>query len=206
MAIFNTHQNSTHTKSTHNQFTITNGVLNKATQIPSPNFNRRPDGQIYAIIIHNISLPPNQFGKSDKNGKHYVTALFTNQLNPKDHPYFATIKDLAVSAHLFILRDGTIIQYVNLNDRAWHAGASCWLGRQNCNDFSIGIELEGTDTSGFSDEQYLALANAINAIYQAYPATKRHLAGHSDIAPNRKTDPGALDWGRLRRLIAQREE
>lgn len=182
--------------------TITDGVLNTAIQIASPNFNNRPNGQIYAIIIHNISLPPNQFGKTDQDGNHYVTALFTNRLNPSEHPYFATIKDLKVSAHLFILRDGTIIQYVNFNDRAWHAGVSSYLGQSDCNNFSIGIELEGTDTSGFSDQQYLALKNAIKAIHQAYPHTQRHLAGHSDIAPNRKTDPGALDWRRLRQLIA----
>lgn len=183
-------------------YAINNGRLTPATFIPSPNYNARPKGEVSAIIIHNISLPPNQFGKTDQNGNHYVTALFTNRLIASDHPYFKSIHTLKVSAHLFILRDGGVIQYVNFNDRAWHAGASCYLGRDNCNDFSIGIELEGTDISGFSDEQYNALRGVINAIYHAYPKTKPHLAGHSDIAPNRKTDPGAFDWQRLRQTLA----
>ncbi len=183
-------------------FHIQDGVLHPAQYIPSPNFNARPQGQIRAIIIHNISLPPYQFGKTDTHGNHYVTALFTNTLNSNDHPYFKTIEGLQVSAHLFIQRDGTIIQYVNFNDRAWHAGQSCYLGQANCNDYSIGIELEGTDDSDFDDRQYDILAQVINAIYTAYPATYRHLAGHSDIAPTRKTDPGAhFDWQKLRSLL-----
>ena len=128
-------------------FTIKNGRLAEATYIASPNFNQRPTKnnapEISGIVIHNISLPPSQFGQNDKNGTHYVKAFFQNQLNPNDHTYFKTIKDLQVSAHLFIERDGNITQFVNFNDRAWHAGQSSYLGRQNCNDFTIGIELEG---------------------------------------------------------------
>ncbi len=192
----------THLKSIIMTYTITNGKLDNATQIGSPNFNTRPQGEISAIIIHNISLPPNEFGKTDKHGNHYVTALFTNTLNSDDHPYFETIKNLQVSAHLFIQRNGQIIQYVNFDDRAWHAGQSSFLGRANCNDYSIGIELEGTDDTVFDDRQYTALAHVVYAIYQAYPATYRHLAGHSDIAPVRKTDPGkCFDWQRLRKMV-----
>lgn len=186
-------------------FTISNGTVNKATQIPSPNFNARPSPHINAIVIHNISLPPNVFGKKNKDGKHYVTALFTNTLDWDEHPYFQQIKGMEVSAHLLIERDGHVIQYVNLNDRAWHAGQSSYLGKANCNDYSIGIELEGTDNTPFDDRQYTALAALIDAIYLAYPATRRHLTGHSDIAPTRKTDPGAcFDWQRLRKQIAKK--
>ena len=187
-------------------FTIKNGRLAEATYIASPNFNQRPTKnnapEISGIVIHNISLPPSQFGQNDKNGTHYVKAFFQNQLNPNDHTYFKTIKDLQVSAHLFIERDGNITQFVNFNDRAWHAGQSSYFGRQNCNDFTIGIELEGDDYTPFEECQYQTLALAIVAIYQEYPATYRHLMGHSDIAPARKTDPGQyFDWQKLRLLI-----
>lgn len=182
-------------------FSITNGVLVPAKQIVSPNFNTRPNCQISAIIIHNISLPPNQFGKTDQYGNHYVSAFFTNQLNKDDHAYFTSIHTMTVSAHLFIERDGKVTQFVNFNDRAWHAGQSAYLGRQNVNDFSIGIELEGTDTSNFTDMQYDTLSQIIIAIYKAYPHTINHLAGHSDIAPKRKTDPGIFDWQDLRRRV-----
>lgn len=184
---------------------IQDGVLHPATYVASPNFNARPPHTLVrAIIIHNISLPPNEFGKMDKHGNHYVTALFTNSLDSDDHPYFKSIEGLQVSAHLFIQRDGSVIQYVNLNDRAWHAGQSCYLGQPNCNDYSIGIELEGTDDTAFDDRQYDTLAQVVSAIHRTYPATCRHLAGHSDIAPVRKTDPGkCFDWQRLRHNLAK---
>lgn len=185
-------------------FFIKDGILDGADFIPSPNFNARPDNIIITgIVIHNISLPPSDFGKTDKDGMHFVKAFFQNQLNPDDHPYFATIADLQVSAHLFIERDGSITQFVNFNDRAWHAGQSSYLGRTNCNDFTIGIELEGDDFSPFTNEQYIALSQVIMAIHQAYPNTLRHLMGHSDIAPHRKTDPGVhFEWHRLRQMMA----
>ncbi len=189
---------------------ITDGLLHGADFVPSPNFNQRPKKadrpDISGIVIHNISLPPSQFGQTDKNGTHYVKAFFQNQLCADDHPYFATIADLQVSAHLLIERDGKITQFVNFDDRAWHAGQSSYLGRPACNDYTIGIELEGDDFSAFSDEQYATLAGVIIAIYQAYPATRRHLMGHSDIAPARKTDPGAyFDWQKLRQMITTLE-
>lgn len=186
-------------------FSIHNGVLSPATQIPSPNFNARPaNTAISAIIIHNISLPPNEFGKTDQHGQSYITALFTNTLNPNDHPYFAMIAGLEVSAHLVILRDGSVLQFVNFNDRAWHAGVSAYLGKPACNDYTIGIELEGCDTKAFSHIQYETLAQVIVAIYRAYPTTYRQLAGHSDIAPNRKTDPGKhFAWRLLRTKIQE---
>lgn len=188
------------------KFLIKDGLLQGANFIPSPNFNARPTIQgkptITGIVIHNISLPPSQFGQTDKNGRHFVKAFFQNELNPDDHEYFKTIADLEVSAHLFIERDGAVTQFVNFNDRAWHAGRSSYLGRANCNDFTIGIELEGDDFSEFTEVQYDVLAQVITAIHQAYPATHRHLMGHSDIAPDRKTDPGAFfEWERLRRLV-----
>ncbi len=170
---------------------IENGKLNTASWLPSPNHNQRPsDSEIDTIVIHNISLPPNKFCQTDKNGLHYIKAFFTNQLDWNAHPYFQTIKGMEVSAHLLIERNGEITQFVNLNDRAWHAGKSCYLARNNCNDFSIGIELEGSDFQVFTEKQYQSLANVIVAIYQAYPKTRRHITGHSDIAPIRKTDPG----------------
>ncbi len=185
--------------------TIENGRLSPAEQIDSPNFNERPEGTtISAIVIHNISLPPDEFGRLDANGLHYVKALFTNTLDWDAHPYFQTIKGAQVSAHIFIERGGEVTQFVNFADRAWHAGRSSYLGRPECNDYSIGIELEGSDFTTFTEVQYQTLARLIAAIYRAYPKTRRHLTGHSDIAPGRKTDPGEhFDWVRLRKLIAE---
>lgn len=185
---------------------ICDGRLERATWLASPNFNKRPnDDDIQAIVIHNISLPPDEFGLSDDNGLHYVKALFLNQLDWDAHPYFLTIKDAEVSSHLFIERGGQVTQFVNFNDRAWHAGRSSYLGRAECNDFSIGIELEGSDFVPFTDIQYEVLADIIAAIYEAYPKTRRHLTGHSDIAPVRKTDPGEyFEWQKLRGLVAAR--
>ncbi|MDN3448236.1 1,6-anhydro-N-acetylmuramyl-L-alanine amidase AmpD [Psychrobacter sp. APC 3281] len=187
---------------------IKDGLLSAATWLASPNYNVRPkDLSIDAIVVHNISLPPNEFGACDTNDTHYVKALFTNQLDWDAHPYFQTIKGAEVSAHLFIERDGAITQFVNFNERAWHAGRSSYLGRPECNDYSIGIELEGSDFVSFTSAQYEQLAKVIATIYKAYPKTRRHLTGHSDIAPGRKTDPGDyFEWARLRELVAEKSK
>ena len=149
------------------------------------------------IVVHGISLPPGEFGGP------WIDALFTKVLDPDAHPYFRTIADLRVSAHLLIRRDGDLAQYVPLHRRAWHAGVSNFAGRSRCNDFSIGIELEGTDHLPYDDRQYSRLAEVIAALRTAYPTlTPERLVGHADIAPGRKTDPGpAFDWARLRRLL-----
>lgn len=185
--------------------TISAGRLSAATWLASPNQNNRPtETSIDTIVIHNISLPPNEFGACNANDMHYVKALFTNQLDWNAHPYFQTIRGAEVSAHLFIERDGAITQFVSFEERAWHAGRSSYLGRPDCNNYSIGIELEGSDFVSFTNTQYETLAQIILAIYQAYPKTRRHLTGHSDIAPGRKTDPGDyFEWPRLRDLIAK---
>jgi AmpD protein len=188
--------------------TINAGRLSAATWLASPNYNGRPaDSSVDTIVIHNISLPPNEFGVCGTDGVHYVKALFTNQLDWHAHPYFETIQGAEVSAHLFIERDGSITQFVNFDERAWHAGRSSYLGRPECNDYSIGIELEGSDFVSFSTAQYDTLAQVITVIYEAYPKTRRHLTGHSDIAPGRKTDPGDyFEWVKLRELIAKNLE
>ncbi|WP_201594317.1 1,6-anhydro-N-acetylmuramyl-L-alanine amidase AmpD [Psychrobacter fulvigenes] len=185
--------------------TINDGLLSAATWLASPNFNTRPaDTSIDTIVIHNISLPPNEFGACSADGLHYVKALFTNQLDWKAHPYFQTIEGAEVSAHLLIERDGTITQFVNFHERAWHAGRSAYLGRPECNDYSIGIELEGSDFVPFAAAQYDSLVQVITAIYDAYPKTRRHLTGLSDIAPGRKTDPGEyFEWTRLREMLSK---
>ena len=161
---------------------------------PSPNFNARPEGEISLLVIHNISLPPGQFG----TGK--VQEFFQNQLDFTEHPYFEGIQKLTVSAHFLIERNGKITQFVSCLDRAWHAGISCFDGREGCNDFSLGIELEGTDELPFTDAQYeslLALTRQLQAVYPAI--TAQRICGHSDIAPGRKTDPGpAFEWMRFR--------
>ena len=145
------------------------------------------------IVIHGISLPPGEFG-SDA-----IEQLFTNKLNWDSHPYFAEIRGLEVSSHLLIRRDGELVQFVPFTDRAWHAGASCFRGRKTCNDYSIGIELEGEDETPYDDRQYAVLTTTVLALLQAYPTlSARRIAAHSDVAPGRKTDPGpAFDWLRL---------
>ena len=185
--------------------TIADGRLSSAKWLASPNYNARPSAIIIdTIVIHNISLPPDNFGACDANGLHFVKALFTNQLDWNAHPYFQTIKGAEVSAHLFIERDGKITQFVNFEDRAWHAGKSSYLGRPECNNYSIGIELEGSDFVPFTAVQYQTLSQIIKTLYQTYPKTRRHLTGHSDIAFGRKTDPGDyFDWPQLREMIAQ---
>ena len=161
---------------------------------PSPNFNERPRGEVSLLVIHNISLPPDRFGGP------WIDALFTNTLDPAVHPYFETIKDLRVSAHLCIFRSGAVTQYVPFRRRAWHAGVSSFQGRERCNDFSIGIELEGCDTRPFAAKQYRSLLRVTRLLMQAYPRiTPQRIAGHSEIAPGRKTDPGPhFDWARFK--------
>lgn len=161
---------------------------------PSPNFNARPNGEISLLIIHNISLPPGQFA----TGK--VQAFFQNRLDVTEHPYFEGIRELRVSAHFLIERDGGVTQFVSCLDRAWHAGISSFEWRETCNDFSLGIELEGTDELPFSDAQYDALITLTRQLQAAYPGiTLNRICGHSDVAPGRKTDPGpAFDWTRFR--------
>ena len=168
---------------------------------PSPNFNERPAGEISLLVIHNISLPPAQFA----TGK--VQEFFQNRLDVTEHPYFAGIADLRVSAHFLIERDGAITQFVSCLDRAWHAGVSRFDEREGCNDFSLGIELEGTDDLPFSDAQYQALTDLTRQWQAAFSAiTTERIQGHSDIAPGRKTDPGpAFDWTRYRAALKQGE-
>ena len=173
---------------------IENGWLRQAEKIVSPNFEARPaDAQIELIVVHAISLPPCQYGGG------YIQQFFSNRLDPSAHDYFAEIADLKVSAHCLIERSGQLIQFVSFDDRAWHAGASCWGERENCNDFSIGIELEGCDDDGFESAQYVALAQLVIALRKQYPAIgEQALCGHSEIAPGRKTDPGpGFDWALL---------
>lgn len=165
------------------------GLLVDGEYIPSPNCDVRPAGAVDLLVIHNISLPPDQFGGDG------VQRLFTNTLDVAAHPYYQTIAGLEVSSHFFIRRDGRVIQFVPCTQRAWHAGASCWQGAQRCNDFSIGIELEGSDFVPFTDAQYASLHDLTLALRAAYPI--RGIAGHSDISPQRKTDPGPhFDWMR----------
>lgn len=163
----------------------------------SPNCDDRPAGSaIELIVIHNISLPPGDFGGPG------IIDLFCNRLDPAAHPYYATIADLRVSAHLLIRRDGELIQFVPCAQRAWHAGISNWCGRERCNDFSIGIELEGADDAPFEDVQYDRLAAVTRLLTAHYPIAD--IVGHSDIAPGRKTDPGPhFDWARYRSMIAR---
>jgi AmpD protein len=177
----------------------TTGLLDQAVQQPSPNCDIRPDEQdISLIVIHNISLPPGEFGGP------WIDALFTNSLDPSAHPYFADIYQMEVSSHLLIRRDGVIMQYVPFHLRAWHAGQSEYQGRQRCNDFSIGIELEGCDDKPFDDIQYEILAQVIHCLINCYPGLSLdHITGHSDIAPGRKTDPGpCFDWQKLHNLLS----
>ena len=177
---------------------IDQGWLSTATALASPNADPRPDkSDISLLVIHNISLPPGQFG-----GGH-VAELFTNTLDPNTHPYFAEIANLKVSAHLLIDREGVVIQFVPFDQRAWHAGVSAFAGRPACNDFSIGIELEGTDTDPYTHLQYECLVKITQCLIAEYPAlSSERVAGHSDIAPDRKTDPGpAFDWTRFKALI-----
>jgi len=165
------------------------GLLAGGEYIPSPNFDDRPAGPIELLVIHNISLPPDEFGGDG------IQRLFTNTLDAKAHPYYETIAGLRVSAHFLVRRDGNITQFVPCTKRAWHAGESLWQGRSCCNDFSLGIELEGSDYIPYTEAQYAALDQLTRALRDAYPICG--ITGHSDISPQRKTDPGpSFDWTR----------
>ncbi len=178
---------------------IDSGLMLGVRQVASPNFDGRPPGvEADLIVVHGISLPPGEFGGP------WIDRLFTNTLPAEIHPYFAEVCSLRVSSHLVVQRDGTVTQYVRFTDRAWHAGVSVYEGREACNDFSVGVELEGTDTLEYEPVQYRALAEVVAALCAAYPRlSSQRMAGHSDISPGRKTDPGpAFDWPHARRLIA----
>lgn len=177
---------------------IKNDILVDAKWCPSPNFNHRPEGEkINLLVVHNISLPPKQFGGP------YIEELFCNTLNCSVDPSFKSLEGLEVSAHLLIRRDGQILQFVPFNLRAWHAGVSSYHGVDNCNDFSIGIEMEGADDIDYEPVQYETLAKVTDALLTHYPdMSKDRIAGHCDIAPSRKTDPGqAFDWEKYKALI-----
>ena len=167
------------------------GWCAQARRVPSPNSDERPPGvAVELIVVHNISLPPREFGGDG------IADLFLNRLDASAHPYYASIAGLRVSAHFLIRRDGELLQFVSCERRAWHAGVSWWRGRERCNDFSIGIELEGADDVAFEDSQYACLNALVAALRARYPIAD--IQGHSDIAPGRKTDPGAaFEWKKL---------
>jgi AmpD protein len=174
------------------------GLAAGARFVASPNCDPRAEGQdVTLLVVHSISLPPQTYGGAG------IERLFTNRLDPAEHPYYAQIAHLRVSAHLLLRRNGDPIQFVPIHMRAWHAGDSIWRGRRGCNDFSVGIELEGSDADGYTDAQYARLVEATRALRRLLPL--RDVAAHSDIAPLRKTDPGALfDWARFLRALARR--
>jgi AmpD protein len=181
------------------QVDLESGLMRGVRQIASPNYDSRPAGvEADLIVVHGISLPPGEFGGP------WIDRLFTNSLPADMHPYFAEVEPLRVSSHLVVARDGAVTQYVPFTERAWHAGKSLYCGREACNDFSVGVELEGTDTLPYEPMQYAALAEVVAALCDAYPRlSPDRLVGHSDIAPGRKTDPGpTFDWPRARRLMA----
>jgi AmpD protein len=183
-------------KAQHSSLVKNEHWLPRAHRLPSPNCDERPAaGDISLLVIHNISLPPDQFGGP------WIDDLFLNRLDHSAHPYFEQLRELRVSAHCCIFRDGRLTQYVPFDRRAWHAGKSTFEGRERCNDFSIGIELEGCDTRPFTQAQYARLVRVTRVLLQAYPKlTRSRIVGHSDIAPGRKTDPGPhFDWARYRK-------
>jgi len=173
------------------------GLIENVPLVASPNFDARPAGEISLVVVHGISLPPGEFGGP------WVHDLFCNRLDPALHPYFDRIKDLRVSAHVFIRRDASLVQFVPFTGRAWHAGQSSFEGRERCNDFSIGVEVEGADDVPYEPAQYEALESLIRALIRAYPGiTPARVVGHCHISPGRKTDPGpSFDWTALRRRI-----
>lgn len=179
---------------------LVNGWLSGVKQVASAHYDERPTGESPSLlVIHNISLPPGEFGGP------YIDQLFTGTLDPNQHPYFAGISHLRVSAHCLIRRDGEIIQYVSFDKRAWHAGVSLFEGRDRCNDFSIGIEMEGTDQLNFTPEQYHSLSLVTQLLMVNYPIDADRITGHSDIAPGRKTDPGPyFDWKQYKEGIFHR--
>lgn len=173
-----------------------NGWCKRACQIPSPNCNARPQNQsVSLLVIHNITLPPGEFGGS------YIIDLFLNRLDCQLHPFFEQLRELRVSSHFLIRRNGDLIQFVPTEKRAWHAGVSSFNGHENCNDFSIGVEIEGTDFVPFESAQYQTLVALTQALVQRYPKMQ-YVSGHEHIAPNRKTDPGPFfDWKEYRKLL-----
>jgi AmpD protein len=178
---------------------VESGLMQGARQIASPNHDLRPPGvEADLIVVHGISLPPGEYGGA------WIDRLFTNTLPAEVHPYFAEVCSLRVSSHVVVSREGAVTQYVKFTERAWHAGRSIYQGREACNDFSVGIELEGTDTTPYEAAQYSALAEVVAALCATYPRlSPNRLVGHNDISPGRKSDPGpAFDWPRARRLIA----
>jgi AmpD protein len=180
--------------------TISNGWWSAARRVPSPNFNDRPaKTEISLLVIHNISLPPGQFGGG------YIEQFFTNELDPAVHPYFDSIAAMRVSAHCLIDRQGRAVQFVPFHQRAWHAGRSSYDGVVECNDYSVGIELEGADTLAYSAQQYQTLVKVTRDLIRHFPAmSPERITGHSDIAPGRKTDPGpAFDWALYRELLGK---
>ncbi len=180
--------------------TLTDHWIDQARHLVTDNCDERPTGAtISLIVLHNISLPPGSFDGP------WIDRFFTNCLPPDVHPFFHEMCQMRVSAHFLIRRHGELVQYVPCHQRAWHAGRSCWQGQENCNDFSIGIELEGTDDQVYTDVQYLVLRDLIHTLWQAYPTlSPEAIVGHSDIAPDRKTDPGhSFDWSRLGQLLRQ---
>ncbi len=176
----------------------TDGWITGARRVLSPNCDSRPPGSDASLLVlHSISLPRGEYGGDA------IERLFTNRLDPASHPSFAGLAGLRVSAHFLVRRDGGLIQFVPLLQRAWHAGVSCWRGRERCNDFSVGIELEGTDEGEFADAQYEILLNLLKRLQNLLPL--REIAGHSDVAPGRKSDPGAgFDWARFFAGLARR--
>ena len=182
-------------------FKISNHILNNARQCPSPNCDERPENSAAdLIVIHNISLPPNQFGGEG------IDQLFTNCLNPDEDPFYQEINHLRVSSHLLIRRDGEIVQYVPFNKRAWHAGVSEYQGRDTCNNFSIGIEMEGSDFEAFTETQYRVVTETIIALIERYEGlTAAAITGHEHIAPGRKTDPGPFfEWQKLSQAFSEK--
>lgn len=176
---------------------LQSGWLQGARRVDSPNFDARPGDEAPSLLVlHAISLPPGEFGGEA------IEQLFTNRLDPQAHPYYAGLRDLRVSAHFLVRRDGELVQFVATDRRAWHAGASSWRGRARCNDFSVGVELEGSDAEAFTPVQYERLAGLVVALRRALPL--RDVAAHSEIAPGRKTDPGPhFDWLRLLARLAR---
>lgn len=181
-------------------YTLTDGWITQARKVVSPNFGPRPSGcDADLLVIHNISLPPGHYHGN------CIEQFFCNQLDWEEHPFFREIEGVEVSSHLLVRRDGELVQFVSLDDRAWHAGRSCFAGRDECNDYSIGIELEGTDDDVYTDSQYQVLARVTRTLLAHYkPLNSSRIVGHSEIAPGRKTDPGpGFDWDHYRSLIEQ---
>lgn len=181
------------------EYTVDEGWIVQANRVPSPNCGPRPADTVPdLLVVHNISLPPGNYGGDA------IERFFTNCLDCDEHPFYEEIRGVQVSSHLLIRRDGELLQFVNFQERAWHAGASCFSGRENCNDFSIGVELEGTDEDPYTEQQYRVLVGVTRALREVYPEMRNeNIVGHAEISPGRKTDPGpAFDWVRYRRALA----